>query len=136
MITRGALISPTIQPSRVSSTLSVAVMFPTTTPLTIAFLTETLAFTMPDGSTMSVCESDNSPSTRPWTVRSSSPESLPLIRMDCPITVLLPVSVSPLPLAMGSALLHVHVDVALEGGTVSNQDSRRADVAHHPAVAL
>src|SRR5690606_10938629 len=133
MITRGALMSPTMRPSRVSSTLSVAVMLPTTTPLTIAFLTETLAFTIPEGSTMRVWESDSSPSTRPWTERSSSPVPLPLIRIDCPITVL---PVSELPLAMCSALLHVHVDVALEGGTVRNQDPGGADVAHHAAVAL
>ena len=54
MITRGARMSPTMRPSRVSSTLSVALMLPTTTPLTIAFFTATLAFTTPDGSTISV----------------------------------------------------------------------------------
>src|SRR5690606_33036243 len=111
----------------------VAVMLPTTTPLTIRILTEKLSLTIPEGSPMTVWESDSSHSTRPWTVRSSSPESLPLIRIDCPITVL---PVSELPLAMGSALLHVHVDVALEGGTVRNQDPGGADVAHHAAVAL
>ena len=65
-----------------SSTLSVALMLPTTTPLTMAFFTATLAFTTPDGSTISVLVSVSSPSTRPRTVRSSSPVSLPLMRMD------------------------------------------------------
>ena len=43
-----------MRPSRVSSTLSVALMLPTTTPLTMAFFTATFAFTTPVGSTMRV----------------------------------------------------------------------------------
>ncbi len=54
MMTRGAWMSPTMRPSRVSSTLSVAVMLPTTTPLTMAFLTVTFGLHDADGSTMSV----------------------------------------------------------------------------------
>src|SRR5208282_4348824 len=121
MMTRGERMSPTMRPSRVSSTLSVAAMLPTTTPLTTAFLTETLAFTTPEGSTINVRVSDSSPSTRPRTVRSSSPLSLPLMRMDGPMTVFPAGPESSFGLAMGLAL-HVHVDVALEGGTVGNED--------------
>ena len=67
---------------RIALTLSVALMLPTTTPLTMAFFTATFAFTTPVGSTMRVRLSVSSPSTRPRTVRSSSPVSLPLMRMD------------------------------------------------------
>ncbi|EAU61854.1 putative receptor protein, partial [Stigmatella aurantiaca DW4/3-1] len=90
MMTRGERMSPTMRPSRVSSTLSVALMLPTTTPLMMALRTATLAFTTPVVSTMRVLLSVSSPSTRPRTVRSSSPVSLPLMRMEGPTTVLSP----------------------------------------------
>ena len=36
----------------------------------------------------------------------------------------------------GSHALHVHIDVALECGTVSNEDPGGLDIADNPAVAL
>src|SRR3954451_16886869 len=59
---------------------------------------------------------------RPRTTRSSSPWTSPLIRVSGPITVSL------------SVMLHVHVDVALERGSVGDHDARRFDVADHLGV--
>ena len=122
-------------------TLSVAVMLPTTTPETIALRTETLAFTMPLVSTINVLERLSSPSTRPRTVRSSSPVSLPLMRIDSPMTVLSVAAGAAEPNSrvaamVNSPILHVHIDVAFEAGTVGDENAGRANVTHHAAVAL
>ena len=87
MITRGALMSPTIRPSRVISTDSLAVTFPTIAPAITQFLTWTSAFTTPVGSTTRVFVRVSVPSTRPRTVRSSSPLREPLMRIDSPMMV-------------------------------------------------
>ena len=110
MMTRGAAMSPTMRPSLVISTDSVAVTLPTTTPAMMQFLTCTSALTWPVGSTTRVRVRVRVPSTRPRTVRSSSPAREPLMRIDSPMMVVPSWSPWSLPLRF----LDVHVDVALE----------------------
>src|SRR5882757_2002937 len=124
MISLGEVMSPTTRALAVSRTLCEAWMVPTTTPATTSARTSTSAWTMPPSSTVSVWLSWTLPSIRPRTTRSSSPRTSPAMRVSGPITV------SPL-LLLASAMLHVHVDVALERGSVGDHDARRFDVADH-----
>jgi hypothetical protein len=80
-MTLGAMRSPTTRPASVMWMTSVAVMLPTTVPLTIAFWTFTSATTTPSGSTTRVLVREMFPSTRPTTFRSSSPLKDPLTRV-------------------------------------------------------
>src|SRR5262245_18062177 len=61
------------------------------------------------------------PSMRPRISRSPSPRMLPRTRV-------------PRPMVFAAATLHVHVDVALEGGAVCDGESRRLHVADELAA--
>jgi ATP-dependent Lhr-like helicase len=57
-------------------------------PLRRGLPTDLSALTTPDSSTVSVEVNSMMPSTRPWTVRSSSPPSLPSMRMELPMMMM------------------------------------------------
>src|SRR3954452_23136734 len=117
-------MSPTTRALSVRRTLSEARMVPTSTPETTRIFTSTSACTMPPSSMVRVSLSCILPSTRPRTTRSSSPRTSPEMRVSGPITVCLSAMVR----------LHVHVDVALERGTVGDHDPGRLHVADHLGV--
>src|SRR5688572_13140230 len=124
---RGAVRSPTTRAPRSSSTASLARTSPCTAPETVMCVPDTLPRTAASSPSTSSPLTLTSPSTRPRISRLPEPRTLPRTTLVRPITE------EPF---MQQPPLYVHVDVALERGTVGDRQARGFHVADQAAAGL